>query len=121
MNPLDRSEGFQITSSFSLPGLFLAQRPKACTGADAVEVAIEDAKSRQIHAELAAIQAKVTTLTPREREALTHVVAGRLNKQIAGDLGTVEKTIRVHRSRMMEKLGVCTVADLVRMTEKAGI
>ena len=61
------------------------------------------------------------TLTPREREVLTHVVAGRLNKQIAGDLGTVEKTIKVHRSRMMEKLGVRTVADLVRLAEKAGI
>ena len=49
------------------------------------------------------------------------MVAGRLNKQIAGDLGTVEKTIKVHRSRMMEKLGVRTVADLVRMAERAGI
>ena len=49
---------------------------------------------------------------------LDHVVAGRLNKQIAGDLGTVEKTIKVHRGRMMEKLGVHTVADLVRMAEK---
>jgi FixJ family two-component response regulator len=81
----------------------------------------QDMRSRQSRAELASIQAKVTTLTPREREVLTHVVAGRLNKQIAGDLGTVEKTIKVHRSRMMEKLGVRTVADLVRMAEKAGI
>jgi FixJ family two-component response regulator len=81
----------------------------------------QDAKSRQIHDQLAAIQAKIAMLTPREREVLTHVVAGRLNKQIAGDLGTVEKTIKVHRGRMMEKLGVRTVADLVRMAEKAGI
>lgn len=81
----------------------------------------QDAKSRQIRAELASIQAKITTLTPREREVLTHVVAGRLNKQIAGDLGTVEKTIKVHRGRVMEKLGVRTVADLVRLAEKAGI
>src|SRR5215471_16479167 len=81
----------------------------------------QDAGARQAHAELAEIQAKITTLTPREREVLTHVVAGRLNKQIAGDLGTVEKTIKVHRSRMMEKLGVRTVADLVRLAEKAGI
>jgi len=80
-----------------------------------------DAKSRQTTAELAAIEARLTTLTPREREVLTHVVAGRLNKQIAGDLGTVEKTIKVHRSRMMEKLGVRSVADLVRMAERAGI
>ena len=81
----------------------------------------KDAESRKLHAELSAIRTKLATLTPREREVLGHVVAGRLNKQIAGDLGTVEKTIKVHRSRMMEKLGVRTVADLVRMTEKAGI
>jgi FixJ family two-component response regulator len=80
-----------------------------------------DAKNRQIHAEQAAIKAKLATLTPREREVLTHVVAGRLNKQIAGDLGTVEKTVKVHRGRMMEKLGVRTVADLVRLAEKAGV
>src|SRR5262245_44224906 len=80
----------------------------------------QDARSRQAHAELTEIQGKITTLTPREREVLTHVVAGRVNKQIAGDLGTVEKTIKVHRSRMMEKLGVRTVADLVRLAEKAG-
>jgi len=79
----------------------------------------QDAKSRQIHAELAAIEAKIATLTPREHEVLTHVVAGRLNKQIAYDLGTVEKTIKFHRSAIMKKLGVRTVADLVRMTEKA--
>jgi FixJ family two-component response regulator len=81
----------------------------------------QDARLRKTHAEWAAVQAKLATLTPREREVLTHVVAGRLNKQIAGDLGTVEKTIKVHRSRMMEKLGVRTVADLVRMAERAGI
>ncbi|HEY6256575.1 MAG TPA: response regulator [Xanthobacteraceae bacterium] len=80
-----------------------------------------DTASRQTQAELASIEAKIMTLTPREREVLSHVVAGQLNKQIAGDLGTVEKTIKVHRSRMMEKLGVRTVADLVRMAEKAGI
>ena len=70
---------------------------------------------------MAAIEAKIATLTPREREVLTHVIAGRLNKQIAGDLGTVEKTIKVHRGRMMEKLGVHTIVDLVRLAEKAGI
>ena len=89
---------------------------------DAIDRAKQrDARDRQIQAELTLIQAKIATLTPREREVLTHVVAGRLNKQIAGDLGTVEKTIKVHRSRMMEKLGVRTVADLVRLAEKAGI
>jgi FixJ family two-component response regulator len=77
-----------------------------------------DAEARRLHSEIESMQAKVSKLTPREREVLTHVVAGRLNKQIAGDLGTVEKTIKVHRSRMMEKLGIRTVADLVRMAEK---
>jgi FixJ family two-component response regulator len=80
-----------------------------------------DAHARETLAELATIEAKIATLTPREREVLSHVVAGRLNKQIAGDLGTVEKTVKVHRGRMMEKLGVRTVADLVRLAEKAGI
>jgi FixJ family two-component response regulator len=80
-----------------------------------------DAGTRQTSAEVAAIEAKIATLTPREREVLTHVIAGRLNKQIAGDLGTVEKTIKVHRGRMMEKLGVHSIVDLVRLAEKAGI
>ncbi len=80
-----------------------------------------DAQARQARAELAAVRAMIAKLTPREREVLSHVVAGRLNKQIAGDLGTVEKTIKFHRSRMMQKLGVRTVADLVRLAEKGGI
>jgi FixJ family two-component response regulator len=80
-----------------------------------------DAKTRRDQAALASIEEKIKTLTPREREVLTHVVAGRLNKQIAYDLGTVEKTIKFHRSALMKKLGIRTVADLVRMAEKAGI
>jgi FixJ family two-component response regulator len=89
---------------------------------DAIARAEEvDTRTRRSSADVAAIQAKIATLTPREREVLTHVIAGRLNKQIAGDLGTVEKTIKVHRGRMMDKLGVRTVADLVRLAEKAGI
>lgn len=80
-----------------------------------------DTKFRESHAELASIEEKIATLTPREREVFAHVVTGQLNKQIAADLGTVEKTVKVHRGRVMEKLGVRTVADLVRMAEKAGI
>jgi FixJ family two-component response regulator len=76
---------------------------------------------RRLQADLAAVHARIATLTPREREVLTHVVAGRLNKQIAFDLGTVEKTVKFHRGAMMRKLGVRTVADLVRLAEKAGI
>jgi FixJ family two-component response regulator len=80
-----------------------------------------DADARQGQAEKASIEAKIATLTRREREVLSHVVAGRLNKQIAGQLGTVEKTIKVHRSRMMGKLGVRSIADLVRMVGKLGL
>jgi FixJ family two-component response regulator len=80
-----------------------------------------DAENRSVSVELESISASVATLTPREHEVLTHIIAGRLNKQIAGELGTVEKTIKVHRGRVMEKLHVRSVADLVRLAEKAGI
>jgi FixJ family two-component response regulator len=101
---------------------FLTKPVNDATLLEAIARAVaQDAKSRQTDAELASIHARIATLTPREREVMTHVVAGRLNKQIAGDLGTVEKTIKVHRSRMMEKLGIRTVADLVRMAQKAGL
>lgn len=76
---------------------------------------------RAANASLNSINARLVMLTPREREVMTHVIAGRLNKQIAGDLGTVEKTVKVHRGRVMSKLGVRSVADLVRLAEKAGI
>ena len=66
-------------------------------------------------------QRKMITLTPREREVLGHVIKGRMNKQIAHDLGTCEKTIKVHRSRMMLKLGMNNIADLVRMAERVGL
>ena len=81
----------------------------------------QDTKARQTHAELAEIRAKLETLTPREREVLAHVVTGRLNKQIAYDLGTVEKTIKFHRSAIMRKLDLRSVAGLVRLVEKAGL
>ncbi len=81
----------------------------------------QDAETRSATADLDSINARFAILTPREHEVMTHVIAGRLNKQIAGDLGTVEKTIKVHRGRLMNKLGVRSVADLVRLAEKAGI
>ena len=81
----------------------------------------DDASTRHLNAELDSINARFAILTPREREVMTHVIAGRLNKQIAGDLGTVEKTIKVHRGRVLEKIGVRSVAELVRLAEKAGI
>ncbi len=81
----------------------------------------KDAETRSALADLHSINARFANLTPREHEVMTHVIAGRLNKQIAGDLGTVEKTVKVHRGRVMSKLGVRSVADLVRLAEKAGI
>lgn len=64
---------------------------------------------------------RLATLTPREHEVLLHVLAGKMNKQIAAALGTSEKTIKVHRGRVMHKMQVQSVADLVRLCEKAGI
>lgn len=60
-------------------------------------------------------------LTPREREVLTHVIAGKRNKVIAAEIGTTEKTVKVHRGRIMEKMRVKSVADLVRAADKLGI
>lgn len=101
---------------------FLTKPTKDTDLLEAIRRAEErDAEARRRLSELEVVQAKLRTLTPREREVLIHVVAGRLNKQIAADLGTVEKTIKVHRSRMMGKLGLRTVADLVRMAERAQI
>ena len=88
--------------------------------------AIKQALARAVRerAELAErqnIQKRLYTLTPREREVLEHVISGQLNKQIAFDLGTVERTIKVHRARVMDKMQVESVAELVRMAEKIGI
>lgn len=79
---------------------------------------VADAAARQRRGERSSMEAKLGRLTPRERQVLDGVVAGRLNKQIAGDLGTVEKTVKVHRGRMMAKMGARTVAELVRMMEQ---
>jgi FixJ family two-component response regulator len=67
---------------------------------------------------LEALSQRLNTLTPREREVMALVVRGLLNKQIAFELGTVEKTIKVHRARVMQKMGVNSLAELVRVAEK---
>jgi len=88
----------------------------------AIERALEkDEALRKVRAERASIEARLSGLTSREREVLSHVMAGRLNKQIAADLGTAEKTIKVHRARGMEKMQVRSVAELVRLVERAGM
>jgi FixJ family two-component response regulator len=88
----------------------------------AVRNAIEmDRRARVAQVELDALGQRLASLTPREREVLAHVVAGRLNKQIAADLGTVEKTIKVHRARIMQKTAARSLAELVRIADKLGI
>ena len=88
----------------------------------AVRAAIEKHRAlRRDQAELSEIRARLATLTRREREVLEYVVAGKLNKQIAGDLGTVEQTVKIHRAHVMQKMRVQSVAELVRLTERCGI
>lgn len=67
------------------------------------------------------LRARLRTLTAREREVMTHVIAGKLNKVIASDLGTSEQTIKVHRGRVMEKLGLVTVVELVNAARRLGV
>ena len=88
----------------------------------AVERAI--ARSRHAQAEAAVraeIERRLRTLTPREREVMALVVQGLLNKQIASRLGAAEKTVKIHRGRVMQKMQAQSVADLVRMAERLGL
>src|SRR5262245_26100718 len=78
-----------------------------------------DFAQHRVSAARSAIASRFAALTPREREVFGHIVAGRLNKQIAGALGTVEKTIKVHRARVMRKLGVRSLAALVKLAALA--
>jgi len=72
-------------------------------------------------ADLNSIRERYATLTPREREVMALIVTGKLNKQVADDLGTVEKTIKVHRARVLEKMRVHSLAELVPLAEKLGL
>jgi FixJ family two-component response regulator len=80
-----------------------------------------DAGARALRAQQSLAASRLATLTPREREVIGHVLAGRLNKQIAADLGTAEKTVKVHRARGMEKMCVRSVAELVRLVERGRV
>ena len=77
--------------------------------------------SRAEIARKAELQDAVSSLTRREYEVLTHVIAGRLNKQIATDLAISEKTVKVHRGRVMKKAGVRSVAELTRLCDEIGV
>ena len=86
---------------------------------DAVRIALErDRARREQERDLTDLQQRFNALTPREQEVISMVVSGMLNKQIAAELGTAENTVKVHRSRAMEKMNAQSFADLVRMIEK---
>lgn len=88
----------------------------------AVRTGLELAATRKAErAAIAALTARYATLTPREREVMALVVAGKLNKQIAADLGTGEQNIKIHRGRVMEKMGAQVLVDLVRAADRLGI
>jgi FixJ family two-component response regulator len=87
-----------------------------------IENAIErNRQAREQYAEILEIRQRMERLTPREKEILRYVITGMLNKQIAFQLNIAEKTIKIHRGHIMEKLRAGSVADLIRLAEKAGI
>jgi len=89
---------------------------------DAIQLGLErDRARRQREGEIAVLQERFESLTQREREVTAMVVEGKLNKQIAAEIGTTENTVKVHRSRAMEKMQAQSLADLVRMVEKLQI
>jgi len=89
---------------------------------EAVSKGVEKAlQMNQDQKELKTLRKRLHALTPRECEVFRLVTAGMLNKQVAFDLGITEKTIKVHRGRVMEKMGAQSLADLVRFAEKLGI
>jgi FixJ family two-component response regulator len=88
----------------------------------AIEAAIAGHRqARTACDETEALQERIKKLTPREYEVLRYVITGMLNKQIAAELNIAERTVKIHRGRVMEKLGAHSVPDLVRMARKTGV
>ena len=86
---------------------------------DAIQLALKkDRGRRQQEAELTALRERFESLSPREREVAVMVVSGMLNKQIAAQIGTAENTVKIHRSRAMEKMQANSLADLVKMIQR---
>ena len=132
-----------IRSAYSIPIIFLTGHGELTMGVQAmkkgavdfltkpcddeqllgaVHSAIEKAREARSRSEEAKENCiRIELLTPRENEILRYVITGMLNKQIAGKLGIAEVTVKIHRGRIMKKLGAESVADLVRLAEKAGI
>jgi FixJ family two-component response regulator len=89
---------------------------------DAIQQALErDRNAREQRAEIAELRSRYRLLTPREREVMALVVTGLLNKQIAGELGTSEASVKVHRQHVMAKMRAGSLAALVRMADRVGI
>jgi FixJ family two-component response regulator len=88
----------------------------------AVRAAIEESLAdRESRAGVAALEARLASLTPRERQVLAGLVKGRLNKQIASDLGIVEQTVKFHRARIMERMQASTIAELMHIAATMSI
>ncbi len=89
---------------------------------DAIHQAVaRDRQAREQRAQNEALRRRYRTLTPRERDVMARVVAGLLNKQVAGELGTSEAAVKVHRQHVMAKMGAGSLAALVRMADRLGI
>ncbi|HVO84459.1 MAG TPA: response regulator [Syntrophobacteria bacterium] len=89
---------------------------------DAIHQAVErNRRARREQAEIREIERRIELLSPREREVFSLLLTGMLNKQIASELGTTEKTIKVHRGRVMEKMQASSMAELVRLAAKLRI
>jgi FixJ family two-component response regulator len=89
---------------------------------DAVHQALARARhARAQRAEMTALRRRFDTLTPRQRDVLARMVAGLLNKQIAGELGTSEATVKTHRKQVMAKMRAESLADLIRIADQLGL
>jgi hypothetical protein len=101
---------------------FLTKPVRADELISAIRLALELVSRRSADvANLSVLKARLDTLSPRELEVMQHVITGKLNKQTATDLGVAEHTIKIHRMRLMRKLEIQSVADLVRAAERLGV